>query len=68
MNSVTTRELQKTVQDLRNQQQEMLVVIDTLQTNLRSAVASLSDEAKEQITKVQSYKWCSNWSTKDLTS
>jgi hypothetical protein len=40
---------------------ELYVVIDTLQTNLRSAVGYLTDEEKEKITNVQSYKWCINW-------
>ena len=52
-----------------NQQQkqiaELYVVIDTLQTNLRSAVSHLSEQDKEKIIKVQSYKWCSNWKQGD---
>jgi hypothetical protein len=52
-----------------NQQQkqiaELYVVIDTLQTNLRSAVSHLSEQDKEKIINVQSYKWCSNWKQGD---
>ena len=52
-----------------NQQQkqiaELYVVIDTLQTNLRSAVSHLSKQDKEKIINVQSYKWCSNWKQGD---
>ena len=40
---------------------ELYVLIDTLQTNLRSATSHLSPEDEEKITKVQSYKWCINW-------
>ena len=45
---------------------ELLVLIDTLQTNLRSAVSSLPEEKKSEITNVQSYKWCINWRPSDL--
>ena len=44
---------------------ELYVVIDTLQTNLRSAISHLSEEDKEKIINVQSYKWCSNWKQGD---
>jgi hypothetical protein len=53
---------------ISNQQKqiaELYVLIDTLQTNLRSAVGYLSDEDKEKITNVQSYKWCANWEQGD---
>jgi hypothetical protein len=53
---------------ISNQQKqiaELYVLIDTLQTNLRSAVGYLSDEDKEKITNVQSYKWCTNWEQGD---
>ena len=40
---------------------ELYVLIDTLQTNLRTATTYLSAEDQEKITKVQSYKWCMNW-------
>lgn len=41
--------------------EELLVLIDTLQTNLRSAVSHIPEEDKTKITNVQSYKWCMNW-------
>ena len=41
--------------------EELLVLIDTLQTNLRSAVTHIPEEDKTKITDVQSYKWCINW-------
>ena len=53
---------------ISNQQKEiaeLYVVIDTLQTNLRSAVGYLPDEDKEKIVNVQSYKWCTNWQQGD---
>ena len=40
---------------------ELYVLIDTLQTNLRSAVSQIKEEDKGKITGVQSYKWCINW-------
>lgn len=44
---------------------DLYALIDTLQTNLRSAVNSLSENDKDQIINVQSYKWCSNWKQGD---
>lgn len=44
---------------------ELYVLIDTLQTNLRTATTYLSAEDQEKITNVQSYKWCMNWSQGD---
>ena len=52
---------QLTIKNQKNEIQELLVLIDTLQTNLRSAVSSLDEDSKEQITRVQSYKWSVNW-------
>lgn len=49
------------IHNLIKQRDELLVIIDTLQTNLRSAVSYLSDEDKEKVENVQSYKWCTNW-------
>ena len=44
---------------------ELYVLIDTLQTNLRSVTSCLCEEDREKITNVQSYKWCMNWSQGD---
>jgi hypothetical protein len=40
---------------------ELYVLIDTLQTNLRSAVSQIKEGDRGKITGVQSYKWCINW-------
>lgn len=55
------RQLLLKINNLEKEIQELLVIIDTLQTNLRTAVSYLDDKAKEQVTGVQSYKWCSEW-------
>ena len=47
---------------------ELYVVIDTLQTNLRSAVAEIREIDRKKITKVRSYQWCSNWKPGDEKS
>ena len=44
---------------------DLYALIDTLQVNLRTVVNYLSDEDKPKVTKVQSYKWCSNWKQGD---
>ena len=43
---------------------ELYVVIDTLQTNLRSAVSYLSEEQMKNVEN-HSYRWCSNWKAGD---
>jgi hypothetical protein len=43
---------------------DLLVLIDTLQANLRSAMSALekaAPQAAESIARVQSYKWVSKW-------
>jgi|TARA_B110000495_G_C22725053_1_gene425734 hypothetical protein len=44
---------------------ELYVLIDTLQTNLRSSVSRIKEEDRGEITSVQSYKWCMNWKQGD---
>lgn len=44
---------------------ELYVLIDTLQTNLRSAVSQIREIDQKKITNVQSYKWCMNWKPGD---
>jgi len=45
--------------------QELYVLIDTLQTNLRASTSQLDESTKEKTTSVQSYKWCMNWRAGD---
>ena len=45
--------------------QDLYVLIDTLQTNLRSASNLLDEENKDKIVNVQSFKWCMNWRAGD---
>ena len=44
---------------------ELYALIDTLQTNLRTAVFYIPEEDKPKVTSVQSYKWCTNWKQGD---
>ena len=44
---------------------ELYTLIDTLQTNLRTAIFYISEEDKPKVTGVQSYKWCTNWKQGD---
>jgi len=44
---------------------DLYVLIDTLQTNLRSTTSYLNNDDKAKITNVQSYKWCMNWKQGD---
>ena len=45
----------------QSQINDLHVLIDTLQTNLRSAVVHIPEEDKSKVTNAQSYKWCVNW-------
>lgn len=40
---------------------DLYALIDTLQTNLRTATNYLQGEDKDKVVNVQSYKWCMNW-------
>jgi hypothetical protein len=44
---------------------DLYALIDTLQVNLRTAVSYLSEEDKDNVVNVQSYKWCTNWKQGD---
>ena len=57
--------LQLEVLKKNKQIQELYVLIDTLQTNLRASTSQLNESTKEKITSVQSYKWCMNWRAGD---
>ena len=58
---LTLKSLYKEVHLKNKQIEELQVLIDTLQTNLRSAVSLIDTSKRSQITNVQSYKWCVNW-------
>lgn len=66
MNNAEHTELSRRIQQLQRERQELLVVIDTLQTNLRSCMSMLPDDARDQVTQVRSYQWCIDWSEHDL--
>ena len=53
------------IHKLEKEVAELYVVIDTLQTNLRTTTNYLSEEDKNKVVNVQSYKWCVNWQQGD---
>lgn len=55
------RELLKKIANLEKERNELYVLIDTLQTNLRSTAAVVPEDKKNSIVEVQSFKWCINW-------
>lgn len=61
------KQLNFEIMKLRKENEELKVLIDTLQTNLRSAVSCLNEKDKDSITKVQSYKWCSSWKPQQVS-
>ena len=58
---MSKKQLSFEILKLNKEISELRVLIDTLQSNLRSAVSQLPDDKVESITNVQSYKWCLNW-------
>lgn len=61
------KQLQFEIMKRDKQIQDLYVLIDTLQTNLRSASNLLNEENKDKIVNVQSFKWCMNWRAGDET-
>ena len=59
------KKLQFEIMKRDKQIQDLYVLIDTLQTNLRSASNLLDEENKDKIVNVQSFKWCMNWKAGD---
>jgi hypothetical protein len=59
------KQLQLKIIQQTKQIEDLYVIIDTLQTNLRSTTSLLKEEDKEEIVNVQSYKWCMNWKAGD---
>lgn len=56
-----SKELLKQIHNLQKEREDLLVLIDTLQTNLRAATSYLNDEQRREIESVQSFKWSLNW-------
>jgi hypothetical protein len=56
-----SRELKKQIHNLQREREDLLVLIDTLQTNLRAATSHLSDDDRAKVENVQSFKWSLNW-------
>jgi hypothetical protein len=61
MMDLEIKRLANEVKERDAQISDLLVLIDTLQTNLRSAVSQLAPDKHRSITEVQSFKWCLNW-------
>ena len=61
MMDLEIKRLSKLVQDKDREIADLLVLVDTLQTNLRSAVSQIDPDKAKTITEVQSFKWSLNW-------
>ena len=59
-NSIFGNKLQLELNNKTKQITELYVVIDTLQTNLRSAASYLGETEMAAVNN-HSYKWCINW-------
>lgn len=62
------KQLNFEIMKLRKENDELKVLIDTLQTNLRSTLSQVDESKRDQITQVQSFKWCINWRPSDVDS
>jgi hypothetical protein len=58
---MSDRILRKQLSDKDKEIEELLVLIDTLQCNLRSCVSCLPEKKKKEINSVKSFKWSLNW-------
>lgn len=64
---MTEKQLQFELMKKDKQIADLYVVIDTLQTNMRSVSSYLSEDKKNEI-ETRSYKWCMNWKQGDEKS
>tara|TARA_R100001443_G_scaffold116436_1_gene136858 strand:- start:192 stop:386 length:195 start_codon:yes stop_codon:yes gene_type:complete len=62
------RELKRELLNKDQEIQELHVLIDTLQTNLRSVLSYLDEDQAKEIKRVPSMKWCVEWSPENLKS
>ena len=51
------------LRQLQKERDDLLVLIDTLQTNLRTVSTYLTEEEFKEVN-TRSYKWCLNWRPK----
>lgn len=65
MNNITEKKLRLDAYNKEKQIRELYTLVDTLQTNLASAVTYLNEEDRKKIVNVPSYKWCKNWKEGD---
>lgn len=59
------KQLRLEIHNKEKQIADLYALIDTLQVNLRTATNYLSEEDKDKVVNVQSYKWCTNWKQGD---
>lgn len=65
MNNIIEKKLRLDAYNKEKQIRELYTLVDTLQTNLASAVTYLNEEDMKTITNVPSYKWCMDWKEGD---
>ena len=55
------KQLKLQIIKLNKEISDLKVLIDTLQTNLRSAVSQIPEDRVSSVTEIPSYKWCMIW-------
>ncbi len=68
MESNNIKLLQREILTQEKQINELYVVIDTLQANLRSAATHIPEAERSKVVGVRSYKWCASWKPGDEKS
>ena len=58
------KELRKKIRDQSVEIKDLLVLIDTLQANLISAVSCVPKKDRGQLESSRSFKWCLEWRRK----
>ena len=61
MSNITEKKLMLDLNNKEKQIRDLYALVDTLQTNLASAVTYLNEVDRETVINVPSYKWCINW-------
>ena len=67
MNNIIEKKLRLDAYNKEKQIRDLYALVDTLQTNLASAVTYLNEEDRKTIIDVPSYKWCMDWKEGDET-
>ena len=61
---MSEKQLRFTIKQQQDQMNELYVLIDTFQTNMRSCCSYLNKKELDEVS-TRSFKWCMNWKPGD---